>query len=859
MRSFLRHVFLVAVFLPAGTLCGDLPIFGAPVVDLSTRRVLAMDDRPEGVAAGDFDEDGEPDIAAVHGYLSNGVVLFRGLGSGRFAPATSLTTTDRPFAVIVGDYNEDEHLDLAFTGGGPAALTVLLGDGAGGFGMPAGFGSTTRSDSLAAADINEDGHLDIAVSHIFTNSLSIYPGNGAGRFGQPLLVPVPRSSPAGVVAGDFNGDGHADLAVGVSTGCVVFAGDGGGGFGPGFPVDEGSGSTELAAADLNGDGVLDLAVVNRGTGTVLLLGGAGDGTFQRLDEWTVAPGVDTLALGDLNADGLPDLVIGGTGEQVHVLLGTGPGAFAPPVSYRAGGLPDALLVADLTRDGRMDVIAGNILGREVAILPGDGLGRLRAEISLPLAWSQTPDILAADFNEDGMIDLAALNSDGPFITQCGGGGAVAAASPLDCGPRMQLGVLPRAGPAAFGAPLLASTRCAAAAMAAADFNLDGHLDVATANRGARDAFGICFPASLSILLGDGRGGFAPPLDLEVPDEPDDVAAGDFTGDGVPDLVVAYRENAVVGLYRVDPGPVIVPVSAVFLTSGPSALDVGDLDGDGDLDVAVALPGSHRVAIIQGNGMGQLVYQTDCAPGTGTASIGSVAIGDFDGDAVPDIAAAGSLELALLHRSGNFFCLPGNTESLSIPAGAAVLGVHDVDNDGGADVLVGNGGGRLTAVSGGPPLAAAATDAFGAYWSGRLAIADFDDDGIADVAMSSAVGNEVSVVLNHTAAAPSLLLRLEESMIAWTGVLGALAYDIVAGDLATLRGSGGDFAVAIDACLANDVAVTYVYDPGTPAPGEGRFFVARPIFPSGPGSYDSDGPSQVAPRDPGINASSLACP
>ncbi len=242
-----------------------------------------------------------------------------------------------------------------------------------------------------------------------------------------------------------------------------------------------------------------------------------------------------------------------------------------------------------------------------------------------------------------------------------------------------------------------------------------------------------------------------------------------------------------------------------------------------------------------------------------AALGSVAIGDFDSDAVPDIAAAGSLELALLHRSGDYFCLPGNTESLPIPAGATVLGVHDLDNDGHADFLVGNGGGRLTAVSGGPPLAAAATGTFGAYWSGRLAIADFDDDGIADVAMGGPSGGEVSLVLNHTAAAPSLLLRLEESMIAWTGVLGALAYDVVSGDLASLRASGGDFAVAIDACLANDVAVTYVYAPGAPSTGAGRFFVARPIFPSGPGSYDSDGPSQVAPRDPGINASSLACP
>lgn len=831
----------------------------APMIKLDTRRVLPLTDRVAGAAIGDFDEDGRTDVAAVHSYGSNGVELFRGLGSGRYAPAGSITTPGRPFEITAADLNHDGHIDLAMTGSGPA-LTVLLGTGSGGFGAPVEYGSTQRSDDLATADFNGDSHLDVAVSHVFTSTISVFPGTGTGSFGPPQSIANPAGSSYGVVTGDFKIDGHVDLAVGVSSGVVVLPGDGTGGFGPPLQSLNGLGSAGLIAVDLDDDGLLDLLATNPGAGSVQVLGSAGDGTFSLLREFPVAAGIDALAMGDLNADGRADVVAGGTGDQVHVLLATGPGEFGGPVAYRAGSLPDTLIVADLDEDGRQDVLAGNTLGYELAILPGNGLGRLAAEISIPLQWSQTPDLAAADFNEDGRVDLAALNSDGPYIFECGGGGAAPALQgPLDCDPRMLLTLLPRTGPMTFGAPLNASTRCAPGAMAIADFNLDGHLDVATANRGARDAFGICFPASLSILRGDGRGAFGPLVDLEVADVPDDVAAGDFNEDGIPDLVAAFGDARFVRVYRGGPGGAIVPVSGLLLASGPRALAVGDLNDDGHLDVAAALPDNGHVAILRGDGTGQLSPIAECAPGTGGGAPRSLSIGDFDGDDDVDIAATVQTSVSVMHRSGGSFCV-GASETIPLPAGSAVrVGAGDLDNDGVLDLLVGNGSVWLTVVKGTRPLLSAQTDPFGAYYSQVVATADFDDDGLLDVAVTSSVANSISLVRNITAAAPRLVLNLDGSMVEWLGVAGAQGYDLVRGGLGALRATGGDFTSALEACVADDLATTFIMVPGDPAPGDGWWFLARPVFESGPGTYDSGSPAQLGSRDAEIAASSLACP
>jgi hypothetical protein len=86
------------------------------------------------------------------------------------------------------------------------------------------------------------------------------------------------------------------------------------------------------------------------------------------------------------------------------------------------------------------------------------------------------------------------------------------------------------------------------------------------------------------------------------------------------------------------------------------------------------------------------------------------------------------------------------------------------------------------------------------------------------------------------------------------------YDLVRGNLATLRASGGDFTSATTACLGNNLPATSLPDPSGPPPvGGGFFYVLRPVNCGGPGTYDSGAPSQVGSRDPEINASAGACP
>ncbi|HEV8200046.1 MAG TPA: VCBS repeat-containing protein [Candidatus Polarisedimenticolia bacterium] len=836
-----------------------------PPIRLNTRLTIPMNDRVDGAAVGDFDQDGIPDIAVVHRYLGNGVVLFRGLGAGRFVQSASITTTSQPSEIVAADLNHDGRVDLVMTGSG-AALTVLVANGPGSFLAPAYYGTTQRSDDLVVADLNGDTHPDVAITHAFTGTIDIFAGGGVfGDFGLPSTIPIPATSSSGIVAGDFNGDDGTDLAIGVASGIVLLPGHGSGGFGTAVTSSLGSGTSDLATDDFDADGVADLATMDRVAGAALVLHGTGDGHFTLARTIPVASQVDALTTGDLNLDGRPDLIVGGSDQPVFVFLGNGPGQFGAGVPYLTGALPDTLIVADLDQDGRRDLLTGNTLGNDLSLLRGDGLGRLAAETSIPFTW-ETPDIGAADFDGDGMTDLAVLQSDGPAIFEC-----TPPVGPIDCGPRMTVEVLPGTGQGQFGAALSSPTRCAPSALAIGDFNGDGRLDVATTNRGARDAFGICFPPSISVLAGDGHGHFTTFADLQVPDLPDDVVAGDFNEDGRVDFAVAYGDAGLVYVYRTAPGGSLVLMSGFFVPSQPRFLAAGDLNGDGHLDLAMSLQSYGYVAVLHGDGTGAVPFAEMCPPGGSAGAPGPLSIGDFDGDGKADISVIGTNSVRVMHSdSGGHFCVVPS-DVIAVTAGARGLGARDLNGDGIGDLLVTDGSSRLSAVAGTQPLSGAKPDTYGANWASAVATADFDGDGLPDVAVASPGGRVVSVVRNLTSVATFLTLTLNISpadgppsggagaIVSWTGVVGATHYDVLRGDLEALRSGHGDFGVAVEACMADDLASTLVAESELPAEGDGWWYLARPLFPAGPGSYDGEGAGQVGSRDAEIAASALACP
>src|SRR5258708_7643290 len=224
--------------------------------------------------------------------------------------------------------------------------------------------------------------------------------------------------PSSVAVGDFNGDGTMDLAVvNRNSGTVsLLLGNGDGTFQAAQSVAVGdavvSAVSFVAVGDFNGDGKLDLVVINGHSyqgGTVSVLLGNGDGTFQAAQ--TVAPAAEALAVGDFNRDGNLDLAVISSssywGGTVSVLLGNGDGTFESPLSFDAGDWPSYVAVGDLNGDGKPDLVVVAFNAHTVSVFLGQGDGTFQAAWTFAVAAYPTA-VAVADFNGDQVQDLAVL-------------------------------------------------------------------------------------------------------------------------------------------------------------------------------------------------------------------------------------------------------------------------------------------------------------------------------------------------------------------------------------------------------------------------------------------------------------------
>src|SRR5262249_47808781 len=190
------------------------------------------------------------------------------------------------------------------------------------------------------------------------------------------------SQPDSVAVADFNGDGVRDLAVAnsYSNDVSVLLGNGDGSFQTGRNFGAGSFPTYVAGGDFNGDGVPDLVVTNAGTppdyaGSVSVFLGKGDGSFQAAQSFGAGSYSTSVAVGDLNGDGVPDLVVANAGMypdyagSVSVLLGSGDGSFQTAQSLSASDRPRSVAVGDFNGDGGLDLAVAGGFG-----LGGGGCG-----------------------------------------------------------------------------------------------------------------------------------------------------------------------------------------------------------------------------------------------------------------------------------------------------------------------------------------------------------------------------------------------------------------------------------------------------------------------------------------------------
>jgi hypothetical protein len=343
----------------------------------------------------------------------------------------------------------------------------------------------------------------------------------------------------------------------------------------------------------------------------------------------------SLAVADFNGDGIPDVVTANLGkfpvdpgQAISVLLGNGDGTFKPESRFGTGRNPYAVAVGDFRGVGLYDIAVANYFSDSVSVLLGNGDGTFGMANEYPVG-THPRALTVGDFNGDGIPDLAVVNyypDDTVSVLLGKGDGTFAPAQTV----------------AVSGSP---------GAITAADLTGNGLDDlIVTDDNGNR----------VEVLRSNGDGTFGSPKNYSVGETPRGVTTADLTGNGVPDLIVTNQDSNTVSVLLGNGDGTFQGAVSYGVGAGPLGVAVGDFNGDRIPDLAVAdlyaSPGI--VSVLLGNGDG--TFQSAMTVGAGDYAA-DVAVGDFNGDGLPDLAVANGLDpsgtVSILLNQGNWSTAP----------------------------------------------------------------------------------------------------------------------------------------------------------------------------------------------------------
>jgi CSLREA domain-containing protein len=334
--------------------------------------------------------------------------------------------------------------------------------------------------------------------------------------------------------------------------------------------------------------------------------------FTNAADVNVGLNAQSVAIGDFNNDGQQDLAVANLGlDSVAIRIGDGLGGFSGTTTVGLGSdaHPISVAVGDFNNDGKQDLAVANADTHNVSILLGDGSGGFSATTPVPFA-DNLHAVAVGDFNHDGKQDLAVVRPSTDKVSIRLGDGLGGFSGTTD----ITVGGTPRS-------------------VAVGDFNNDGKQDLAVTNL---NGFSVPLNAyTVSILLGDGSGGFSR-TDVSVgANQPDAIRIGDFNNDGKQDLAIANSLTTSVTILLGDNSGGFTASPNISVGNNPISIAVGDFDNDGNQDFATANAGSTSVSVRFGDGSGGSSRGTEVnLPGHSFA----VAIGDFNNDGKQDFAA-----------------------------------------------------------------------------------------------------------------------------------------------------------------------------------------------------------------------------